>query len=78
MSRKETYKYYVKARLDKETDEYTLNLKVKGDYFESLMFAIETITRSCIEDLDLSKKDFIERMKNTYDIIKEDLSNDNE
>lgn len=78
MSRKETYKYYVKARLDKETDEYTLDLKVKGDYFESLMFAIETITRCCIKDLDLNKKDFIERMKNTYDIIKEDLSNDNE
>lgn len=78
MSKKETYKYYVKAKLDKETDEYTLDLKVKGDYFESLMFAIETITRSCIEDLDLSKKDFIERMKNTYDIIKEDLNNDNE
>lgn len=78
MSKKETYKYYVKAKLDKETDEYTLDLKVKGDYFESLMFAIETITRSCIEDLDLSKKDFIERMKNTYDIIKEDLKNDNE
>ena len=45
MKRKETYKYYIKAKLDKETDGYTLDLKVKGDYFKSLMFAIETITR---------------------------------
>lgn len=77
MSRKETYKYYIKAKLDRETDEYTIDLKVKGDYFESLMFAVEVITRSCIEDLGLNKKDFIEHMKNTYDIIKEDLDNDN-
>lgn len=75
MSRKETYKYYVKAKLDRETDEYTLNLKVKGDYFESLVFAIETVARCCIKDLKLNKKDFVEHMKNTYDIVKEDLKN---
>lgn len=77
MSRKETFKYYVKAKLDRETDEYTLDLKVKGDYFESLMFAVETITRNCIEDLKLDKKDFLKHMGKTYDIIKEDLNNGN-
>lgn len=76
MSRKETYKYYIKAKLDRETDEYTLDVKVKGDYFESLMFAVEVITRSCIEDLKLDKKNFLKHMGIAYDIIKEDDNNE--
>lgn len=77
MNRRETYKYYVKAKLDKETDEYTLGVKIKGDPYESLIFAIEAVTRNLMVEGKITKKDFLKHIGKTYDIIKEDMKNDN-
>ena len=76
MSKKETYKFYVKSKLDRETDEYKTKVKVKGDYFEALMFALEEVVTSLIYDCKLNKKDFLKHMGNTYDIIKEENENE--
>ena len=77
MSKKATFKYNVKAVLNRETDEYTINVKTKGDYFEALMFGLESVARTLIAAGDLSKEKFLEKMGNTYDYIKEDLNNGN-
>ena len=71
MKRIETYKFYVKSKLDRETDEYKTKVKVKGDYFEALMFALEEVVIALIKDVGMNKKAFLEAMGQTYDIIKE-------
>ena len=71
MSKYENYKYNINAKLNKKTDEYVIGLQVKGDYFESLMFAIEAITTSCVNDLQMTKKEFVDSMKKTYEMVKE-------
>lgn len=76
MSRKETYKFYVKSKLDRETDEYKTKVKVKGDYFEALIFALEEVVKNLIYDCKLNKKDFLKSMGKTYDIIKEENENE--
>lgn len=71
MKRIETYKYYVKTKLDLENDSYQTKVKVKGDYFETLMFALEEVVIALIKDVGMNKKDFLKSMGQTYDIIKE-------
>lgn len=71
MNRKETYKYYVKTKLDRENDTYTTKVKIKGDYCEALMFAVEEIVTALIEDVGMNKKDFLKSMEKTYYIVKE-------
>ena len=70
MKRIETYKYYVKTKLDLENDSYQTKVKVKGDYFEALMFALEEVVIALIKDVGMNKKDFLKSMGKTYDIIK--------
>lgn len=71
MKRKETYKYYIKTKLDRENDLYNTMVKVKGDYYEALMFAVEEVVTALIEDVGMNKKDFLKSMEKTYDIVKE-------
>ena len=71
MSKYEKFEYNVKTKLNKETDEYAIGLQVKGDYFENLMFAIEAITTSCVNELRMTKKEFVDSMKKAYDVVKE-------
>ena len=75
MKRIGKYKFYIKARLDRETDEHDLYVKTKGDYFEALMFAVEAVTASCMDNLKMNKKGFLQLMGSVYDSIKEEIKN---
>lgn len=78
MNRKETYKYYIKAKLDREKDVYNTTVKVKGDYYEALMFAVEEVVTALIKDIGMNKKEFLTALGKTYDVIKKgDEENDN-
>lgn len=70
MNRKETYKYYIKSKLDRENDVYNTTVKVKGDYYEALMFAVEEVVTALIEDVGMSKKEFLTALGATYDVVK--------
>ena len=71
MNRKETYKYYVKTKLDRENDTYTTKVKIKGDYCEALMFALDEVVKALVLDLKIEKKEFIKMFTNAYDKTKE-------
>lgn len=73
MRRKETYKFFIKTILDRENETYQSFVKVRGDYFESLMFAVEAVAESLICELGMSKKDFLKAMENLYDIKKKEI-----
>lgn len=72
MNRKATYKFYVKTKLDRENDAHDIYVRTKGDYFEALMFAVEAVTASCMDNLKMNKKGFLQLMGSVYDSIKEE------
>lgn len=70
MNRRATYKFYVKTKLDRENDEHDIYIKTKGDYFEALMFAIEAVAASCMDNLKMDKKEFLKTVGKAYDFVK--------
>lgn len=75
MKRIGKYKFYIKARLDRETEEQDIYVKTKGDYFEALMFAIEAIAASCMDNLKMDKKEFLKIVGKAYDFVKGQAKN---
>lgn len=70
MNRKATYKFYIKVKFDRETEEQDVYVKTKGDYFEALMFAIEAVAASCMDNLKMDKKEFLKTVGKAYDFVK--------
>ena len=75
MKRRETYKFYIKTKFDRETEEQDISVKVKGDYFEALMFATEAVVGGLMQDLGMNKKQLLETMSKAYDFMKGQFKN---
>lgn len=70
MKRKETCKFIVITKQDRELDITSSKVRVKGDYFEATTFAVEAIVRAYI-DMGMSKKDFLKLAGDIYTGVKE-------
>lgn len=70
MKRKETCKFCVITKQDRELDTTKSKVKIKGDCFEAATFAVEAIARSYIA-MGMNKKDFLKLVGDIYNAVKE-------